>query len=61
MMTELLEIDLDSKYILLVKKSLTEEELEGIKEAWKLFVAFSVPALFIIDGEEYELVRKEEA
>jgi len=57
-MAELLEINLNSKYILISKKPLTDKDYENIARAWDLFQQQEGPALLGIDGTEYELVER---
>jgi len=58
-MAGIFEIDLDSKHVIVSKKPLTKEDYDRIIKAWEDFVNLPGPALFIIDGTEYEFVAKE--
>ena len=58
-MAEVFEVDLDSKYVIVSKNPLTKEDYDRIIKAWEDFVNLPGPALFIIDGAEYEFVVKE--
>lgn len=59
-MAEIFEINLDSKHVIVSKNPLTKEDYDRIIKAWEDFVSLPGPALFIVDGTEYELVVKEE-
>lgn len=59
-MSELLEIDFDSRYMLVCRKSLSREEMCNIMRSWEEFIKMRTPALLVINGEEFELVEREE-
>jgi len=59
-MSEFVEIDFDSKYMLISKKPLSPGEHEHILYVWRDFVKLESPALLVVDGTEFELIKKEE-
>jgi len=59
MMAEFVEIDFDSRYVLISKKPLDPGLHEYILATWNNFTNTKTPTLLVIDGTQFELVKKE--